>query len=57
MGKIVSSAPPAVPPNNGNQHELESTVFIGSVWACEGLKATKALRSPFQSCYCRALYE
>jgi len=42
-----------MPPNNANQHELESTVFIVAVWACEGLKATKTRRSPFQSRYWR----
>ncbi len=31
-------------PNNGNQRELESKVFIGIAWGCEGIKATKALR-------------
>lgn len=35
--------------NNAIQAELESKVFIGIAWACEGYKATKALRQPFQS--------
>ncbi len=36
-------------PNNANQAE----VFIGTAWACEGIRATKALRQPFQSAYWR----
>jgi hypothetical protein len=30
--------------NNANQAELESTVFIGIAWACEGYKAAKFRR-------------
>lgn len=41
--------------NNANEHELESKVFIGITWACEGIKAAKSRRCPFQSCYWRAL--
>ena len=39
--------------NKANQAELESTVFIVVDWACEGFKATKAFRQPFQSAYLR----
>ncbi len=35
--------------NNAIQAELESKIFIGIAWACEGYKAAKALRHPFQS--------
>jgi len=34
---------------------LASKVFIGVGWACDGFKATMALRQPCQSRYWRAL--
>jgi len=36
-------------PNKKIQPELASSAVIVVGWACEGYKATKALRQPFQS--------
>ncbi len=36
------------PANKANVAELESDVFIGLGWACEGYKAAKSRRQPFQ---------
>ncbi len=46
---------PKGPPNNANVAELESSVFIGIGWGCEGHKATKTRRYLFQSANLRAL--